>query len=116
MQGPTTVAFRTHSLYKEIHFTEYCISICQPDNRVQIDNKVAVIRNIVSVNEQSKPYVIFEELTDLVKFFEHPLKSSDLGIHMVGSLIGQMSEAPHITYYMQIMWFCHTGIILSQYH
>ena len=53
-----------------------------------------MIRNIVSVNEQSEPYVIFEELTDLVNFFEHPLNSSDLGIHMVGSLTGQMSEAP----------------------
>ena len=94
MQGPLTMAFRTHSQYKEIHFPEYCISNCQPDNCVQIDNKVAVIRNIVSVNEQSEPYVIFEELTDLVNFFEHPLNSSGLGIHMVGSLTGQMSEAP----------------------
>ena len=94
MQGPLTMAFRTHSQYREIHFPEYCISICQPDNCVQIDDKVAVIRNIVSVNEQSEPYVIYEELTDLVNFFEHPLNSSDLGIHMVGSLTGQISEAP----------------------
>lgn len=80
--GPLTENVRNCTQYKELHYSEFCISIAQGNNCVRIGRHVALVRNIITDNASENIYLVYEQFTDASDFFTYPLDSSDLGIYI----------------------------------
>ena len=91
--GPVPDILRLKSQYKKVHFGKYHLSISKPDNCVCISNEVVLIRNIIDCGTKSVAIIAYQRFHNQEAFFEYPLSSTDLNIHKVSSLDGEVRYA-----------------------
>ena len=76
--GPVPRQYQAYQQYKELHFSDYYISVYQVDNCILIRDSVGLVRNILSKSEGSEKSVLYEKFGTSHNFFTYPLQSMDL--------------------------------------
>lgn len=84
--GPLPECFHGSSQYKEIKTCSYTLKLDQANSFVYIDGKVAKLQNIISARDDI--YVAYTTFNNHEPFFDYPLPSSELGIHLVDGISG----------------------------
>ncbi|XP_067299354.1 uncharacterized protein [Pseudorasbora parva] len=82
--GPLPASFHEASQYKEIRTSLYTFKLDQANSHVVIGSKVAKLQNIISFRDEI--YVAYSSFNQQESFFDYPLSSSTLGIHLVDDL------------------------------
>ena len=88
--GPVPREYQGYQQYKELHFPDFYISVHKGDNCILIGNDVALVRNILSVNEETEKVIMYEKFRTSSNFFDYPLKSMDLRVTKVSNLSGHL--------------------------
>ncbi len=84
--GPLPECLHGASQYKEIKTCSYTLKLDQANSFVYIDGKVAKLQNIISARDDI--YVAYTTFNNHELFFDYPLPSSALGIHLVDDISG----------------------------
>ncbi|MES9901557.1 MAG: hypothetical protein ABW168_02610 [Sedimenticola sp.] len=91
--GPVPRQLHLYLQFKEVHLPDYYISVNQGDNCIMIADNVALVRNILSQNEDADKLVVYEKYNNMRNFFTYPLPSMNLRITKVSGLSGQLHVA-----------------------
>ena len=91
--GPVSRQNQGYQQYKELHFPDYYISVHQGDNCILIGDNVGLVRNIVSENEGTEKFILYEKFSTSRNFFTYPLQSMDLRVTKVSNLSGHLHVA-----------------------
>lgn len=84
MTGPLPASFHEATLYKELRISPHTLKLDQANSHVCIGSKVAKLQNIISLRDEI--YVAYSTFKHQESFFDYPLPSSTLGIHLVDDL------------------------------
>lgn len=91
--GPVPSQFAGSDQFKEVYLSVGFISTSNGNNCVEINNsKLGLVRNVLVKNAAT--FVVFEPFHHLAEFFSYPLSSTDVGIHKVGGLRGNLKVVP----------------------
>jgi hypothetical protein len=88
-KGPLLSNMSTYRQYCHYKTRDNLISCCTGDNCFEIHGKVAVIHNVL-VSEAEQISVVYEDYEHIEPFFQYPLDSSALSIHVVSGLSGKL--------------------------
>lgn len=82
--GPLPASFHEATQYKELRTSPHTLKLDQANSQVCIGGKVAKLQNIISFRDEI--YVAYSTFKHQESFFDYPLPSSTLGIHLVDDL------------------------------
>ena len=88
--GPILILYKGFHQHRSMQIDGFYISTSDGNNCVQIGSSYGLIRNIIQDPENLKVFLMFEQLMLIEDFFQHPLKSSDLGIVKASRLSGTL--------------------------
>ena len=91
--GPVPRQYQAFRQYKELHFSDYYISVNQGDNCILIGDSVGLVRNILSDNEGTEKLILYEKFGTTRNVFTYPLQSMDLRVTKVSNLSGHLHVA-----------------------
>ncbi|XDV16329.1 hypothetical protein PO909_016096 [Leuciscus waleckii] len=84
VNGPLPASFHEATQYKELRTSPYTLKLDQANSHVYIGGKASKLQNIISFKDEV--YVAYSTFNNQESFFDYPLPSSTLGIHLVGDL------------------------------
>ena len=92
-QGPLPSAdiYKNATQYKEVRIKGYFIAIKAPNNCVRINNKVALVQNIIKFGQTI--HIVFVRYTVKRELFDYPMQSSLLDIHIVAGIRNNIETA-----------------------
>lgn len=82
--GPLPVGFNGCKQYQTVRFDKFVLKLRQRDRYFRINGHIAQLENIISKNGDI--YVAYRIFKQTIKFFDTPLDSDLLGIHLVSDL------------------------------
>ncbi|XP_073727161.1 uncharacterized protein [Misgurnus anguillicaudatus] len=88
--GPLPESFLEATQYKELTTSLYTIKLDHANSFVYMGGKVAKVQNIISLGEDI--YIAYSTFNNHKNFFEYPLPSSALGIHLVDTIATTSTE------------------------
>ena len=91
--GPASRQFQAYLRYKELHLHDCYISFHQGDNCIMIGDNVALVRNILTQNEDTDKLVVYEKFGNMANFFTYSLQSVDLRVTKVSGPTVNLSVA-----------------------
>lgn len=82
--GPVPESFHGATQYKELRTCSYTLKLDKANSFVYISGNVAKLQNIISLGDEI--YVAYSTFNSHKPFFDYPLPSSVLGIHLVDTI------------------------------